>query len=167
MTVAQKSLQPIRLCVRLNTITSEKYVFPTRSLHKYLWSLIYRSALKDIFRSISVKIWTNVSLGEAQWTWCFSPCYGCKIIISCQNGVKRLQGFFAVQRMANCTYQLPSQPMCSHFYYGWRYQARHYCVYANGLSCLFHLRKPPFILQLNLIKLQECIAANSMQALIH
>ena len=32
--------------------------------------------------------------------------------------------------------------------FGWRYQARHYCAYANGLPCLFRVRAPSFTLQL-------------------
>ena len=46
---------------------------------------------------------------------------------------------------------ISSQPTCSHFYFGWRYQTRHYCAYANGLPSLFCLRSPPFTLQIKLI----------------
>ena len=35
--------------------------------------------------------------------------------------------------------------------YGWRYQARHNCTYANGLPCLFCLRVPPFTLPIKLL----------------
>ena len=34
--------------------------------------------------------------------------------------------------------------------YGRRYQARHYCAYGNGLSCLFRLRAATFTLQLKI-----------------
>ena len=148
MTVAQKMLQPIRFCV-WETITSWKYVFPTRNLHTYLWSLTYNRTVKDIFRSISVGIWTDISLWKAQRAWCFSHCWGCKIVLSCQNGMKRLQGFvLTVWRTVTCTYHL--NPLAAISIYEWRYQARHYCTYANGLPCLFHLG-----------------SASSVQALIH
>ena len=35
--------------------------------------------------------------------------------------------------------------------FGWRYQARHYCAYANGLPCLFCLKAPCFTLQRKLL----------------
>ena len=118
-----------------DTIASGKYVFPTRSIHTYLWRLTYSSTVKDIFRSTSVEIRTDISLRKAQRAWCFSPCWGCKTIISCQNGMKRLQGLvLTVPRMVTCTYHL--NPIATISIYGWRYQARHYCVYANGLPCL-------------------------------
>ena len=40
--------------------------------------------------------------------------------------------------------------------YGWRYQARQYRTYANGLPCLFRLKVPPFTLQLKL--LHPCVS---------
>ena len=48
-----------------------------------------------------------------------------------------------------CTYHLKLPTAIS--FYGWRYQAKHYCVCANALPCLFHLRAPPFTLQLKLL----------------
>ena len=122
------------MCAR-HTITSGKYVFPTRSLRTYLWSPTYSSTVKDIFRSTSVEIGTDISLGKALQAWCFSPCWGCKTIISCQNGMKRLQGFvLTVQSMVTCTYHLNSPAAVS--IYGWRYQARHHCAYVMGcLAC--------------------------------
>ena len=69
--------------------------------------------------------------------------------------MKRLLGFvLTVQRMVTCTYHL--NPPAAISIYGWRYQARHYCAYANGLPCLFCLRAPPFTLQLKL--LQPCVS---------
>ena len=113
------------------------------------------STVKDIFRITSVEIGTDISLGKAQWTWCFSPCWGCKTIKSCQNGMKRLQGFvLTVQLMVTCTYHL--NPPAAISIYGWRYQARHYCAYANGLPCLFCLRAPSFTLQIKL--LHPCVS---------
>ena len=46
---------------------------------------------------------------------------------------------------------IPCQPTCSHLSHGWRYQARHYCAYANGLPYLFCWRAPPFTLQIKLL----------------
>ena len=93
---------------------------------------------------------SDISLGKAQRALCFSTCWGCKRIIFCQNGMKRLQGFvLTVQRMVTCTYHL--NPPAAISIYGWRYQARHYCAYANGLPCLFCLRAPPFTLQIKLL----------------
>ena len=64
--------------------------------------------------------------------------------------MKRPQGFvLTVQRMVNCKYHL--NPPAAIFIYGWRYQARHYCAYDNGLPYLFCLRAPPFTLQLKLL----------------
>ena len=64
--------------------------------------------------------------------------------------MKRLQGFvLTVQRMVTCTYHL--NPPAAISIYGWRYQARHYCAYANGLPCLFCLRAPPFTLNIKLL----------------
>ena len=64
--------------------------------------------------------------------------------------MKRLQGFvLTVQRMVTCTYHL--NPPATISIYGWRFQARHYCAYNNGLPCLFRLRAPPFTLQLKLL----------------
>ena len=141
------------MCAR-RTITSGKYVFPTRSLHAYLWSLTYNSTVKDMFRSISVEIGTDINLGKAQRGWS-SPCWWCKTIISYKNGMKRLQGFvLIVQKMVTCTYHL--NPPAAIPIYGWRYQARHYCAYANGLPCLFCLRAPPFTLQIKL--LHTCVS---------
>ena len=51
---------------------------------------------------------------------------------------------------------IPSQSPGAISIYGWRYQARHYCAYATGLPCLFHLRTPSFTLQLKL--LQPCVS---------
>ena len=69
--------------------------------------------------------------------------------------MKRLQGFvLTVQRMVTCTYHL--SPPAAISIYGWRYQARHYCAYANGLPCLFCLRAPPFTLQIKL--LHPCVS---------
>ena len=89
--------------------------------------------------------------------------------------MKRLQGFvLTFQRMVTCTYHLTPHSAIS--ICGWRYQARHYCAYANGLSCLFCLRTTPFTLQIKLLhlcvnffgnKLQERVAASSMQALTY
>ena len=68
--------------------------------------------------------------------------------------MKRLQGFvLTVQRMVTCTYHL--NPPAAISIYGWRYQARHYCAYANGLPCLFCLRVP-FTLQIKL--LHPCVS---------
>ena len=76
-------------------------------------------------------------------------------IISCQTCPKRLQGFvLTVQRIVTCTYHL--SPPAAISIYGWRYQARHYCAYANGLPCLFCLRAPPFTLQIKL--LHPCVS---------
>ena len=97
MIKAQSTLQPIRLCVR-DTTTSGKHVFSTRSLHTYLWCLTYSSTVKDLFKSISVEIWTDISLGKAQRAWSFSPCWWCKTLISCQNSMKKLQGFVWLPR---------------------------------------------------------------------
>ena len=142
------------MCAR-HTTTSGKYVFPTRNLHWYLWSLTYNSTVKDIFRSISVEIWTDLSLRKAQRAWCFSPCEGSKTVISCQTGMKRLLVFvLTVQRMVTCTYHL--NPPAAISIYGWRYQAKHYCAYADGLPCLFCLRAPPFTLKLK--QLHPCVS---------
>ena len=90
---------------------------------------------------------------------------------SCQNVMKRPQGFvFTVQRMVTCTYHLNLPAAIS--IYWWKHQARHYCAYANRRSCLFCLRAPHFTLLHSCVsffrkKLQECVAANSVQALIH
>ena len=58
--------------------------------------------------------------------------------------------------------------------YGWRYQARHYCAYANGLLVLpegttFYFTNKTTSHLCNLFgnKLQECVLARSVQALIH
>ena len=48
-----------------------------------------------------------------------------------------------------CTYYLNPPPAI--FIYGWRFQGRHNCAYANRLSCLFHLRAPTFTLQRKLL----------------
>ena len=137
------------MCVR-HTITSGKYVFPTRILHTYLWSLTYNSTVKYIFRSTSVEIWTDLSLRKAQQAWCFSPCKGGKTIMSCHNDVKRLLGFvLTVQRMVTCTYHLNPPAVIS--IYGWRHQAKHFCAYVDGLPYLLRLRAPPFTLQLKLL----------------
>ena len=48
-----------------------------------------------------------------------------------------------------CTYYL--NPPAAIFIYGWRYQGRHNCAYANGLPCLFRLRAPTFTLQRKLL----------------
>ena len=64
--------------------------------------------------------------------------------------MKRLQGpVLTVQRMVTCTYHL--NPPAAISICGWRCQARQYCVYANGLPCLFHVRAPLFTLQLKLL----------------
>ena len=64
--------------------------------------------------------------------------------------MKRLQGpVLTVQRMVTCTYHL--NPPAAISIFGWRCQARQYCVYANGLPCLFHVRAPLFTLQLKLL----------------
>ena len=64
---------------------------------------------------------------------------------SCQNGMKRLQGFaLTFQRMVTCTYHL--NPPVTISIYVWTYQARHYCAYANRLPSLFCLRAPTFTL---------------------
>ena len=47
-----------------------------------------------------------------------------------------------VQWMVTCTYHLSLPAAIS--IYGWRYQARFYCAYTNGLSCFFRLRARPF-----------------------
>ena len=64
--------------------------------------------------------------------------------------MKRSQDFVLTdQRMVTCTYHFnPSAAISS---YGWRFQARHYCAYANGLSCLIRLRGPSFTLQLKIL----------------
>ena len=64
--------------------------------------------------------------------------------------MERLQGFvLTVQRMVICTYHL--SPPAAISIYGWRYHARHYSAYANGLPCLFCLRATPFTLQIKLL----------------
>ena len=64
---------------------------------------------------------------------------------------KTLLGFvLAVQKMVPCSYHL--NPPAAISIYGWRYQARPYCTYANWLPCLFCL----FILQLKL--LHSCVS---------
>ena len=66
------------------------------------------------------------------------------------NGMKRLQGFvLTVQRVVTCTRHL--NPLVAISIYGWRYQAKHYCAYVNGLPCLLCLRAPPFTLQIKLL----------------
>ena len=68
--------------------------------------------------------------------------------------MKRLQGFaLTFQRMVTCTYHF--NPTAAISRYGWKYQVRHYCGYANRLSCLFRLRTPPFTLQLNYFTLVQ------------
>ena len=72
------------------------------------------------------------------------------MITSCQNVMKRLQGFvLTVQRMVTCTRHLNPPAAISN--YGWRHQAGYYCTYANGLPCFFRLRATPFTLQLKLL----------------
>ena len=61
---------------------------------------------------------------------------------------------FDCPEMVTCTYHL--NPPAAISIYGRRYQARHYCPYANGLPCLFGLRIPPFTLQLKL--LHTCVS---------
>ena len=64
--------------------------------------------------------------------------------------MRRLQHYvLTVQRMVTSTYHL--NPPAAIFIYGWRYQARHYCAYANWLPWFFCLRAPPFTLQIKLI----------------
>ena len=64
--------------------------------------------------------------------------------------MKRLQGnVLTIQRMMTCTYHLYQHAVIS--IYGWKYQVRHYCAYANGLKCLLRLRAPLFTLQLKLL----------------
>ena len=71
------------------------------------------------------------------------------------NGMKRLQGFvLTVQRVVTCTCHL--NPLVAISIYGWRYQAKHYCAYVNGLPCLLCLRAPPFTLQIKL--LHPCVS---------
>ena len=43
------------------------------------------------------------------------------------------------------------------YIYEWRYQARNYCAYANGLPCLFRLRAQPLTLQLKLLHPSESL----------
>ena len=141
------------MCAK-HTITSGKYLFPARSLHTYLWSLTYSSTAKDIFRSISVEIWTEI-MGKTQRAWCSSPCWRWKTIIACQNGMKRLQGFVLTVRMiVICKYH-PNPPAAISIY-GCKYHARHYCAYANGLPCLFCLIATPITLQITL--LHPCVS---------
>ena len=95
----------------------------------------------------------------------------CKIILSCENGMGRLQVFdLTLQRMVTCTYHLNLPAAVSN--YGRRYQGRH-CTYADGLSCLFRLTTPPFFFTTKTTsplckfwgnKLQECIAATFVQS---
>ena len=128
------------MCAR-HTITSEKYVvFPTRSLHTYPWSLTYSSTVKDIFRSRNRHGKPGKTPGMMML---LSLLEGCKTIKSCQNGMKRLQGFvLTVQTMMTCTYHL--NPPAAISVYGWRCQARHLIIYCtcamDGLPCLFCLR---------------------------
>ena len=60
-----------------------------------------------------------------------------------------------VQRMVTYTYHL--KPPAAISIYGWKYQARHYWAYANGLPCLFCLGAPPFTLQIKL--LHPCVSS--------
>ena len=83
--------------------------------------------------------------------------------------MKRLKGFvLTVQWMVSCTYHL--NPPAAISIYGWRYQARHYCAYANGLSCLFCLRAPSFNLQIKLlppcVNLWEAAYKNALQQVL-
>ena len=64
--------------------------------------------------------------------------------------MKRLQGnVLTIQTMMTCTCHLYEPAAIS--FYGWRYQVRHYCTYADGLKYLFRLRALLFTLQLKLL----------------
>ena len=51
--------------------------------------------------------------------------------------------------MVTCTYYL--NPPAAISINGWKYQARHYCAYANGLPFLFCQRVLPFTLNIKLL----------------
>ena len=144
------------MCAR-HTITSEKYVFPTRSLDTYLWSLTYNTTVKDIFRSISLNMNQHKSGKNTTGMMLLSllKVQGNNILPKWYEETIGL----CIDRPEDGDLHTPSQPTCSH---GWRCQARHYCAHANGLACLFRLRAPPFTSQLKLLHLCLSFLGNKL-----
>ena len=122
------------MCAR-HTIASGKHVFRTRSLHTYLWreniswnrncttGMMVFSLLRVQDNNILPKWYGEIT----------GLCFDCP-----EDGDLHIPSYHL---------SLPAAISI----YGWRYQARHYCAYANGLSCLFWLRAAPFTLQIKLL----------------
>ena len=92
----------------------KKYVFPTRSLHTYLWSLSYSSPVTDMFKNISVELWTDVSLGKSTTGMMLLS------LIGVHDNVTQLKRYEQVAELCyecagDADLHIPSQATCTHF----------------------------------------------------
>ena len=146
-TVAQKTLQLIRLCMRdTQAPVGNMYVEPEAFIHTY-GDLLQQCCQRHIQEYISWNINRHKLRKSRTGIMLLS-------LLRVEENFTQPKWYEETKGLClDCPEHIHLNPTVAVSFEGGRYQVSHYCLYANGLPCLFGLRAPPFTSKLKLRQL--------------